>query len=669
MTVPAQTDTFNSSVANGATTIFPYNFLILDAADLEVTIDGVVQVAGFTVSGVGADVGGNVTFGVAPANGKIIGRELRPLFKRDADYQQFGDWEAETVNDDFDKLWIAARSLNGRQERSLHVSSADVFAGVDPALPPPSGGSAIGWAADGKSLINIILQTGTTLVSLAAAGGSALIGWVNSFVGAVTRTVQDKLRDHMNAADAGCPLDGTSDDVPGLQLCFTALGAAGGVIHVANGKTVLIDSNITIPDNVEIRGSRRMKSSFGPVDSAVFSNRMLVNSAATITLQNSSGITNFLMLRKGLSWNITSAQVASQFLGSAITLADAKTDAFVENCAILGFLYGIRSIAGATNIARSRLKHLLMDNINCIYLQNSLDTHRLHDIHCWPFVTVSSTPEAQGAHLKRSGAGVRLDDSQDWTALTEVFTFGYFRGIQLSDTTAVQMNSCGSDYPASTSDGAIGLLIEGASGEITSIAHQIAASAVGVYVNSTGSNNRVNLIAPSIWETIDNAIVNERGTVLITAPRLRKTGGTGAGVATISTSTNTKIMGGSINGFSVGISNGSSSTKMSHDGVDFTGTTTAVVNPYNPSVASAAAITLNGENQVYHITGTSTINDIVPVAAYAGKSITLIFDAALTVGDSVGNIKLNGNFVTTADDTLTLVSDGTNWFEQSRTAN
>jgi hypothetical protein len=502
---------------------------------------------------------------------------------------------------------------------------------------------------------NIVTKAGNMMLAFSEGSGNWRVIFFDS-----NQTV--------NASDF-CPLDGSSNDAQGLSLCFAALGAAGGVVYVDNGETLLIDSDVTVPDNVEIRGSRPAKASYSPVDSEDFGNKMLINSSATITLQNSSGISNFMILRKGISWNITSAQVASQFVGDAITLANLKTDSFVENCMILGFEYGIRSVAGATNIARSRLKHLLMDNINCIYLQNSLDTHRLNDIHCWPFVTVASTPEAQNAHLKRSGSGVKLDDSQDWTALTEVFTYGYFRGIQLSDTTAVQMNSCGSDYPASTSDGAIGLLIDGASGEITSVAHQIAASAVGVYVNSTGSNNRVNLIAPSIWETIDNAIVNERGTALITAPRLRNTGGTGTGVATISTSTNTKIIGGAINGFSVGISNGSSSTKMSHDGVDFTSTTTAVVNPYNPSVASAAAITLNGENQVYHITGTSTINDIVPVAVYSGKSITLIFDAALTVGDSVGNIKLNGNFVTTADDTLTLVSDGTNWHEVSRSAN
>ena len=40
--------------------------------------------------------------------------------------------------------------------------------------------------------------------------------------------------------------------------------------------------------------------------------------------------------------------------------------------------------------------------------------------------------------------------------------------------------------------------------------------------------------------------------------------------------------------------------------------------------------------------------------------------AQVTVGS---NLKLKGNFVTTADDCLTLACDGTNWYEMARSAN
>ena len=46
----------------------------------------------------------------------------------------------------------------------------------------------------------------------------------------------------------------------------------------------------------------------------------------------------------------------------------------------------------------------------------------------------------------------------------------------------------------------------------------------------------------------------------------------------------------------------------------------------------------------------------------------MIFDDVLTVTDG-GNLKLAGNFVTALGSTITLVCDGTNWYEISRSAN
>ncbi len=82
------------------------------------------------------------------------------------------------------------------------------------------------------------------------------------------------------------------------------------------------------------------------------------------------------------------------------------------------------------------------------------------------------------------------------------------------------------------------------------------------------------------------------------------------------------------------------------------------------AVASAATITPTGNT--FHVTGTTNIDNVTIMAA--GTRITLIFDGILTVGDA-GNLKLAGAFVTTADDTLMLASDGTNWFEIARSIN
>lgn len=49
--------------------------------------------------------------------------------------------------------------------------------------------------------------------------------------------------------------------------------------------------------------------------------------------------------------------------------------------------------------------------------------------------------------------------------------------------------------------------------------------------------------------------------------------------------------------------------------------------------------------------------------------MTLSFNNVLTVQDGVGNLKLNGDFITSDEDTLTLAYNGANWIEVTRSPN
>jgi len=110
MPVSVQTP-YNSSTANGVTTVFPYTFYLLSEDDLIVELDGVAQVSGFTVSGVGDPSGGSITFSVAPANGvKVLRKRELPL-SRETDYQYQGDFQEEVVDRDFDRIWMAIQQL------------------------------------------------------------------------------------------------------------------------------------------------------------------------------------------------------------------------------------------------------------------------------------------------------------------------------------------------------------------------------------------------------------------------------------------------------------------------------------------------------------------------------------------------------------------------------
>ncbi|WP_110995379.1 phage tail protein [Pseudomonas sichuanensis] len=118
MSVPAG-PTFKRYVASGVATVYPIPFLVLDAADLQITLDGVLVTSGFTLTGIGNPTS-TCTFSVAPT-GDLLFQQNIP-FQRLNDYQELGDFMASTVNRDLDRLWLAVKQLSGGTSRALTVS-------------------------------------------------------------------------------------------------------------------------------------------------------------------------------------------------------------------------------------------------------------------------------------------------------------------------------------------------------------------------------------------------------------------------------------------------------------------------------------------------------------------------------------------------------------------
>lgn len=85
-----------------------------------------------------------------------------------------------------------------------------------------------------------------------------------------------------------------------------------------------------------------------------------------------------------------------------------------------------------------------------------------------------------------------------------------------------------------------------------------------------------------------------------------------------------------------------------------------------PSVASASTINLPPNAGLVTVSGTTNITNVGIWPA--GTRMTLVFTGILTFTDG-GNLALNSNFVSSANDTISLISDGTNWLETGRSAN
>ena len=123
----------SSHTANGVTTVFAYDFKILSDDDLLVLVDGVEQSSGFSVSGVGDENGGDVTFSAAPESAALVVLKRNMAYIRERDFQENGDLLAQTLDDDQDAPVLMIQQL------AEDVSRAPKFApGVDADVEFPA---------------------------------------------------------------------------------------------------------------------------------------------------------------------------------------------------------------------------------------------------------------------------------------------------------------------------------------------------------------------------------------------------------------------------------------------------------------------------------------------------------------------------------------------------
>lgn len=112
---------YETATGDGTTTVVAYSFPVLSSGDLVVTIDGVVTTA-YTLTGVGSSVGGTITFSTAPANGAKIVKYRSTALRRDTEYQYQGDFRADVVNPDFNRLWyVIMEIMNGTRAPGASV--------------------------------------------------------------------------------------------------------------------------------------------------------------------------------------------------------------------------------------------------------------------------------------------------------------------------------------------------------------------------------------------------------------------------------------------------------------------------------------------------------------------------------------------------------------------
>jgi hypothetical protein len=145
MTITSTTSRWNYT-GDGVSVAFVYDNKIFAASDLVVTVNGVVQtlVTHYSVTGVGATVGGQVQFLAAPAVGALVQivravPAIQPVNLVDGD-----EFPAQVINDEFDRLTILIQQGQSFDSRVLRQPPSDTAQiGYLPTKAARSGGDKL----------------------------------------------------------------------------------------------------------------------------------------------------------------------------------------------------------------------------------------------------------------------------------------------------------------------------------------------------------------------------------------------------------------------------------------------------------------------------------------------------------------------------------------------
>ena len=108
-------------VGNGTTTVFPYDFLVYRSTDLKVLFDGVEQTLGFTITGLGNNSGGDVTFDTAPDTDVAVTLIREVPNTQEVDYTAFDPFPAETHERALDLGVMGTQQLAEQENRTLII--------------------------------------------------------------------------------------------------------------------------------------------------------------------------------------------------------------------------------------------------------------------------------------------------------------------------------------------------------------------------------------------------------------------------------------------------------------------------------------------------------------------------------------------------------------------
>jgi hypothetical protein len=200
---------------NGVTKSFNYPFKILEAEDLVANAGAadLVLHVDYEITGVGADVGGQVVFTVAPIVGvKNVTLSRQMKFNRTTDYQYQGALPSPVVNADFDRTILMLQQVAQIGVRSIKLPFAETTDQTLSETAAQRANKALVFDSLGNATVSdddyldqvadVAAIAAEALASQNAASGSAAAALASQVAAAVSEGVALSAASALNVANA-----------------------------------------------------------------------------------------------------------------------------------------------------------------------------------------------------------------------------------------------------------------------------------------------------------------------------------------------------------------------------------------------------------------------------------------------------------------------------------
>ena len=165
--------TRNDYVASSLQTVFSYTFKLLSSSHVKVYVNDVLKslTTDYSVSNVGNDAGGNITFVAGLVLNDVVALVRQVPLTQESDYIANDSFGAEVHEQALDKLTMAMQDLNRDQSnRVLKLPLASGLTNIEFPASTTRAGKTVRWTGDGTALEEIVITPGVDVSTITTKG-------------------------------------------------------------------------------------------------------------------------------------------------------------------------------------------------------------------------------------------------------------------------------------------------------------------------------------------------------------------------------------------------------------------------------------------------------------------------------------------------------------------